>query len=184
VKKILASLAIFFALLGFTEVISPSPAQASIQTMTAVVGPSASLTGLAIQSTTDAQQALVGYPYDCPTASGNNGWFCMYSAYFFNMWTRYPATIRRNECNNAHGTVIGGTSTFTFSIVNTSGLRWMWFRDDWCLGAHIDIHPHTAVQLPNGWAGNATAAFMRTALITKTASLNIPMIKSDYALIG
>lgn len=115
-----------------------------------------------ISTTVTDDAAAIGYPYDCPT----DGWFCMYNGYFFGMWTRYPAGLTRNKCFTANGTVIGGTSTFTYSIVNTTGVRWFWFRDSNCAGAHIDIHPHTAVMLPNGWTGLTHAAFMRTALTT------------------
>lgn len=129
----------------------------------AEAAPPATVTQMVPISTTVADgTATIGYPYDCPT----DGWFCMYSGYFTSMWTRYPAGITRNKCFTANGTVIGGTSTFTYSIVNTTGVRWMWFRDSNCAGAHMDIHPHTAVFLPDGWTGLTNAAFMRTSLTT------------------
>lgn len=70
------------------------------------------------------------------------------------------ATVARNVCHPNWGTADGITTSPIRVFENTSYVKFAWFRDANCAGAHIDVDYDKTV-LPAGWTALTHASFMR-----------------------
>jgi hypothetical protein len=156
-----------------------SPAQA-VATNESAISNSAQTNwdGIPVKIVPNTQAAKILYPYGCPTGSGNNGWFCLYGDITFgHINTRYPSSITRNQCNTyvGHGDIPAGgppnytpalPATWTYAVVNTTGVSWRVHRTITCGGSSLTVPGHSSLLLGTGWAAVIDFAFQRTATVS------------------
>lgn len=73
-------------------------------------------------------------------------------------------SVARNTCFPNYGTGDGITTSPTRVLVNTTYVKWAWFRDANCAGAHIDIDYGQTV-LPSGWGTGVPGPLVHASLM-------------------
>lgn len=115
------------------------------------------------------------YPYGCPTGTGNSGAFCLYGDFAYgHINTYYPSSVPRNTCFNysgadavpPHNGLPGLPATWTYAVVNTSGVSWRVFRTRTCGGSSLTVPGHSSLSLPDGWYHVVDFAIERTSTIS------------------